>query len=104
VLIIGSGSFTHDLSRFRGGPADAPEAPDTAAFAAWFDSAIMDRRTADLLDYRRLAPFAARQHPTEEHLLPFYVALGAAGDTAQPERLHSSAMYSILRMDAYAFG
>jgi 4,5-DOPA dioxygenase extradiol len=103
VLIIGSGSYTHDLRRFRGAAVDAPEAPDVAAFGTWFDQAIMDRRTADLLDYRRLCPYGADQHPTEEHLLPFFVALGAAGENPAPDLLHSSAMYAMLRMDAYAF-
>jgi 4,5-DOPA dioxygenase extradiol len=100
VLVIGSGSFTHDLSRFRGGPIDAPAPPDVIAFCDWFDAAISGGRTADLLGYRRLAPFAAREHPTEEHLLPLFTAMGAGGAA---RRLHASAMYSILRMDAYAF-
>ncbi len=32
-----------------------------------------------LLDYRRQAPFAERAHPTDEHLLPLFFAMGAAG-------------------------
>ncbi len=103
VLIVGSGSFTHDLSRFRAAAQDAPAAPDVVAFADWFDHAITDGRTDDLAHYRTLAPHAARQHPTEEHLLPLFVALGAGGPDARPERLHASAMHSVLRMDAYAF-
>ena len=43
------------------------------------------------------------RYPTEEHLLPLYVALGAGGDNARVERLHVSATYSVLRMDVYAF-
>src|SRR5476651_1085078 len=103
VLIIGSGSFTHDLSEFRGhGPNDA--APDWVnGFADWFDAALMKGRTDDLLDYRRRAPFATKNHPTEEHLLPLYAALGAAGENARAERLHASSTYSVLRMDVYAF-
>jgi len=103
VLIIGSGSLTHDLSEFRGhGPNDP--APDWVnAFADWFDSALSTGRTEDLLDYRRQAPFAVKNHPSEEHLLPLYAALGAAGESAHAERLHASATYSILRMDVYAF-
>lgn len=101
VLIIGSGSFTHDLSRFRGAEVDAPAPPDVTEFADWFDTAITEDRINDMLDYRRQAPFATRQHPTEEHLLPLFVALGAGG---APRRLHASAMHSVLRMDAYAFG
>lgn len=103
VLIIGSGSFTHDLSEFRGqGVNDAT--PDWVNnFADWFDAALTGRRTDALLDYRLQAPFAAKNHPTEEHLLPLYVALGAAGEVARAERLHASATYSVLRMDVYSF-
>jgi 4,5-DOPA dioxygenase extradiol len=103
VLIVGSGSFTHDLSEFRGhGPNDP--APDWVnGFADWFQAALTEQRENDLLNYRQLAPFAAKNHPTEEHLLPLYVALGAAGEDAQAERLHASATYSVLRMDVYAF-
>jgi len=103
VLIIGSGSFTHDLSEFRGhGPNDA--ALDWVnSFADWFHSALTKNETDALIDYRRQAPFAAKNHPTEEHLLPLYATLGAAGDDARAERLHASATYSVLRMDVYAF-
>ena len=103
VLVIGSGSFTHDLSRFRGQPAEAPETPDVAAFAAWMDEALLAGRRCDLLTYRHKAPFAAAQHPTEEHLLPLFVAMGAAGPDARARRLHASINYGVLRMDAYAF-
>ncbi len=103
VLLIGSGSFTHDLGRFRGQAIDAPSTPDVTEFADWFDRALAEGRNCDLLTYRRQAPHAVRQHPTEEHLLPLYVALGAAGEGAKAERLHASAEFSILRMDAYAF-
>ncbi len=103
VLILGSGSFTHDLSEFRGhGPNDpAPEWVN--AFAGWFDRALAENRTSDLLAYRERAPYARKNHPTEEHLLPLFVALGAAGSAAQAERLHASATDGVLRMDVYAF-
>jgi 4,5-DOPA dioxygenase extradiol len=103
VLVVGSGSFTHDLSRFRGQGQDAPEAPDVAQFAAWMDAALREGRRCDLLTYRQKAPHAAAEHPTEEHLLPLFVAMGAAGPEARAERLHASIAYGVLRMDAYAF-
>lgn len=106
VLIVGSGSFTHDLSSFRA-YRDAiaePEPVWVSAFADWFDRALSERRLDDLLAYRREAPHAARNHPTEEHLLPLYVALGAAGRRAKVDRLHTSLTHGVLRMDVYAFG
>jgi 4,5-DOPA dioxygenase extradiol len=103
VLVVGSGSFTHNLSRMRRGAVDAAEPADVVAFSDWVDGAIVGGRVEDLLAYRARAPFAVQQHPTDEHLLPLFVALGAAGETVAAERLHSSVMYSSLRMDAYAF-
>jgi len=100
VLVIGSGSLTHNLSRLRRDAVDGPQPADVVAFCDWFDAAITAGRQDELLAYRARAPFAVQQHPTEEHLLPLYVAMGAGG---QGERLHSSAMYSSLRMDAYGF-
>ena len=105
MLILGSGGLTHNLREigaFRDTP-DAASPPWVADFAAWMDAALAGRRIGDLLAYRRLAPHAVRNHPTDEHLLPLFVALGAGGD-AVPEHVHDSATYGILRMDAYAFG
>ncbi len=118
VLIIGSGSLTHDLSRFRGARLDSAPPADVTDFADWMQKALAENRICDLLTYRRLAPAAAHNHPTEEHLLPLFVALGAAGHMAggmtgdrardgsgpqRTEQLHRSTTYGILRMDAYAF-
>ena len=103
VLIIGSGSLTHDLSEFRGQAVDAP-APDwVTGFADWIDHALEAKRTDDLLAYRERAPFAVKNHPSEEHLLPMFAALGAAGEGWRAERLHASSTHGILRMDVYAF-
>jgi 4,5-DOPA dioxygenase extradiol len=104
VLIVGSGSMTHDLSGFRGRAANDPAPAWVDDFADWFHMALSEQRTSDLLSYRRVAPFAAKNHPTEEHLLPLYVAWGAAGENCRTERLHASASYAVIRMDAYAFG
>lgn len=103
VLVLGSGSYTHDLSRFRGRAAGSATPADVAEFAGWFDCALLEGRTADMLGYRSQAPHAAENHPTEEHLLPLFVALGAGGADTKAEHLHESATYGVLRMDAYAF-
>lgn len=103
VLVLASGSFTHDLGRFRGRALEEAAPEDVDAFAGWFDAALTERRVTDLLGYRSRAPFAAENHPTEEHLLPLFAALGAAGPDARADRLHSSTTHGVLRMDAYAF-
>jgi len=109
VLIVGSGSFTHDLSSFRqyreALHAPAPDWVDE--FAEWMSAALKQGRIDDLLAYRSRAPHAARNHPTEDHLLPLFVAAGAGrGQTGggRVEHLHHSTTHGVLRMDAFAFG
>lgn len=103
VLIIGSGSFTHNLYEFSAHAVNDPALPYVNAFADWFDAALRDNRFDDLLSYREHAPYAVKNHPTEEHLLPLYAAAGAAGANPHAKKLHSSATYGVIRMDVYAF-
>ena len=107
VLIVGSGSITHNLGRvFPGGglhPPEAPATPESTAFRDWFAQQSAQANWPALLNYRSLAPHAALMHPTDEHLLPFFVAAGAGGQQAAL-RVHSSLVFGDLGMDAYAFG
>jgi 4,5-DOPA dioxygenase extradiol len=103
VLVIGSGSLTHNLYEFRGQPMDAPVPSWVSDFGNWMMNMLRDNQSDALLDYRRQAPSAERNHPTEEHLLPLFVAMGAAGEGAKAERIHASYEYGILAMDVYAF-
>lgn len=103
VLIIGSGSATHNLSEFGGHRYDSPPPVWVSEFSEWMAGAVAAGRTADLLDYRRLAPQAVRNHPTEEHLLPLFTALGAATPGSTPQRLHTAYTYGVIGMDAYRF-
>jgi len=103
VLVLASGSATHNLYEFRGHQYDDPPPEWVAEFGDWIADAIQDGRTEDLLDYRRRAPSAERNHPTEEHLLPLFTALGAASPRARGTRVHTSHTYGVLAMDVYAF-
>lgn len=108
VLVLASGSITHNLRRVFStgmrGPVDAPEIPESRAFRDWVHQRSQARDWDALLDYRARAPHAADMHPTDEHLLPWYVAAGVGGREAAPLRLHDSITYGCLGMDAYAFG
>lgn len=103
VLVVASGSLTHNLYEFRGQDLDAPVPHWVSEFGAWMKARIEAGDHAALLDYRRTAPYAAENHPSEEHLLPLYVAMGAAGPTARARQLHASFEHGVLAMDAYAF-
>jgi 4,5-DOPA dioxygenase extradiol len=101
VLVIGSGSLTHNLHEFRSRPTGT--APYVREFQDWMHKSIAAKDVAALLDYRKLAPHAVRAHPTDEHLLPLYVALGAGGVCGETQRLTDEVTYGILAMDAYVF-
>lgn len=108
VLVMGTGSITHNLRRVFGGGlqgnADASEIAESAAFRQWMLQHSRERDWPALFDYRRLAPHAQDMHPSDEHLLPWYVAAGAGGMQAPPLRVHDSLTFGCLGMDAYAFG
>ncbi|MBK9134969.1 MAG: dioxygenase [Betaproteobacteria bacterium] len=119
VLVFGSGSLTHNLRRvFAGGRGDIdrPATPESTAFREWLREHAEQAEHAGpsgvssgpdwprLFDYRRAAPHAALMHPSDEHLLPWYVAAGAGGANVPARRIHASLTYGDLAMDAYAFG
>jgi len=103
VLIIGSGNATHNLrayTQYAENPAAAP--PDWVVdFDCWLEEAITAGHVSNLLRYRKLAPHAVENHPSEEHFMPLLVALGAGGGAGR--LLHRSFSYGVLSMAAYAF-
>ena len=103
-LIVGSGNLTHNLQDWRRVAAmGAPVPAYVQAFPEW----IAQRLAADdfdaLLDYRRRAPGGAQAHPSDEHLQPFHVALGAAGEAPRAERFHTGVNAGVIAMDGWAF-
>ncbi len=103
ILIMGSGAFTHNLREIAP-PAQNTDVPAWASrFADWTAERIVAGDEAALLEYRARAPHARENHPTDEHLMPLFVAMGAAGENWRGTQLHSSVTYGSIRMDAYAF-
>jgi 4,5-DOPA dioxygenase extradiol len=101
VLLIGSGHMTHNLrdwSRGQGAPA-----PYAREFQAWVFEKLKERDVESLVDYRSRSLHGARAHPTDEHFLPLFFALGAAPDRAKPERVYDAIDSGVLAMDAYVF-
>jgi len=103
-LVVGSGNLTHNLSDLQLAHRNARQTPPyVREFADWMWQRIEAADEASLLDYRHLAPGAVRAHPQEDHLLPLYVALGAAPGCGRPERIHAGVDDCVLAMDAFAF-
>lgn len=101
VLILGSGNATHNLREMM--PEGSNPPAWVTAFAAWLRTAVTTGDTGALLDYRETAPFAAKNHPTEEHFLPLFVALGAGTPGIASRIIHKSTSYGVLAMDAFTF-
>jgi 4,5-DOPA dioxygenase extradiol len=102
VLVLGSGAMTHNLEDYARRPVEMPAEPEVAAFTDWMAEAAEFGRLESLLNYRDEAPWGEHNHPREDHLMPFFVALGAAA-VSRGERLHHSVDSGVLAMDAYGF-
>ena len=103
-LVIGSGNITHNLRDYQVARSGSGTSDYVHAFPEWIAARLAGHDVPALLDYRQQAPGAAQAHPSEEHLMPLFVALGAGGgEHAQAERLHAGIDDYVLAMDAYAF-
>ena len=103
VLVMGSGSATHNLRALVRGGADSEPEPWAREFDDWLAAAVEAGDEAALADYRAQAPNASDAHPTDEHFLPLHVAYGAAGAGARGRALHRSFTLGNLSMASYAF-
>ena len=103
VVIVGSGSMTHNLHEFR----QSGTRPQAYAqeFASWVRAAVLAHALKPLVNYRLEAPHAARAHPTEEHFLPLLVALGALQDGDAVQVLDGGGVtHGVLSMESYVWG
>jgi len=103
VLIIGSGSITHNLRAVFGHHAGDPVPAWVTEFRDWMAEKIEAGDMDELADYRARAPHAVQNHPTDEHLLPLYVALGASENSDSARHLNPVMTYGLLAMDAWLF-
>lgn len=102
VLIVGSGHLTHNLRDWVTMRSQSARAPYAQHFQDWVRERL-ERHDVDGLATYRQNPDGVRAHPTEEHFLPLFVALGAAGDRAVAERVFDGFEGNALAMDAYRF-
>lgn len=101
VLVLASGSAIHNLRALRwGGTGPQPWATN---FATWLNQAVTEGAVDRLTDYRRQTPDGAMAHPTDEHFLPLFVAMGAAG-AGKGEVIFDAFTHGNLGMQAYRWG
>jgi 4,5-DOPA dioxygenase extradiol len=102
ILIVSSGSLSHNLREFRMAHTDAQAY--VLEFAHWIREAVLAGDHARLRDALSLAPHAARAHPTAEHFLPLLVAAGAAGQALPASVIEGGIRHGVLSMDSFVFG
>jgi 4,5-DOPA dioxygenase extradiol len=102
VLVIGSGSLTHNLYEFRMGQVE--EAAYAREFSSWIRQAVLGGSRDRLIHALERAPHAARAHPTSEHFLPLLVAAGASGIPTPTTVLDGGIRHGVLAMESYVFG
>lgn len=102
VLIVGSGHLTHNLRDWDRSGRAAPM-QYAVDFQAWVFDRISRGEAEELVEYRSRSPHGVRAHPTDEHFLPLFVALGAAREEAQAKRVFDAIESGALAMDAYVF-
>lgn len=102
VLVVGSGSLTHNLYEFRQG--DVQAAAYAREFAEWIRAAVQEGDTDRLIHALERAPHAARAHPTTDHFLPLLVAAGAAPAATPTTVLDGGIRHGVLAMESYVFG
>jgi len=104
VLILASGAATHNLRAYFGRRPGEDGVPDWVAdFMGWLDAAVAAGDAGALLAFETQAPHAAANHPTTEHLLPLFAALGAGTPGVPGRRLHASIDAGVLAMNAYGW-
>jgi 4,5-DOPA dioxygenase extradiol len=102
VLIVASGSMTHNLFEFR--RSGSAPAAYVREFSSWVHTAVLANATSQIIRYRTEAPHAERAHPTEEHFLPLLVALGAQSDSDTVQAIDGGITHGVLSMDSYVWG
>jgi 4,5-DOPA dioxygenase extradiol len=102
VLIVGSGSLTHNLYEFR--QSHGRDEAYAVEFVEWVRSAVVAGDGDRLVHALERAPHAARAHPTAEHFLPLLVAAGAGVPKAGVEVLQGGMTHGVLSMESYRFG
>ena len=77
------------------------------AFDTWLQHVLLELSPADreqaLLQWSE-APYARMAHPREDHLVPLWVALGAAEQEAAACVYHEESFFGALTVSSFRFG
>ena len=104
ILVIASGNITHNLRDWQVAASTNGQTPAYVhQFADWVSEKLSAHDVSALINYRQRSPEGRQAHPSEDHLLPLFVALGAAGTAVTPQAFYRGVSDYVIAMDGYAF-
>lgn len=104
IWVIASGNITHNLRDWQLAASTGGQTPAYVhRFADWVQDKLSSHDTTALLNYRQHSADGRQAHPSEDHLLPLFVAIGAAGEGASPQAFYRGVNDYVIAMDGYAF-
>ncbi len=102
TLIIASGAMTHNLRDMNWHDENQKPVNYAVAFRDWVVEKLENKEINSLINFEKDAPYVRQNHPTLEHFLPLFVALGASR-TYEGKSLHNQYMYGNQAMDTILF-
>jgi 4,5-DOPA dioxygenase extradiol len=104
IWLVASGNLTHNLRDWHMAASTSGQTPAYVnGFTDWIQQQLKDRNIESLLNYRQLSAQGRQAHPSEDHLLPLFVALGAAGSDAKSSPFYRGVNDYVIAMDGYSF-
>lgn len=108
VWVVASGNLTHNLRDWHlasaaGGAGGHDALNYVQRFTDWVAAQLDAHNLEALLNYRALSADGRQAHPSEDHFLPLFVALGAAGPQAKAQAFFRGISHHVIAMDGYAF-
>lgn len=100
ILLIGSGSITHNLAELSWQQSHAATPNWASEFRNWIVYQLSNDDHEAVFGWKSDAPYALQNHPTDEHLSPLFFAMGAGKRFSV---IHSSFAHGALGMDMYRF-
>jgi 4,5-DOPA dioxygenase extradiol len=104
ILVVASGNVTHNLRDYGSARMSGGQTPAYVhSFADWVCARLLAKDLDALIHYRQASADGVRAHPSEDHFLPLFTALGAAGPHAQAEPFFRGVSDYVIAMDGYRF-
>ena len=103
IWVVASGNITHNLRDWQVAASTHGQTPAYVhRFADWVQAQLDANEVGMLLNYRQHSADGRQAHPSEDHLLPLFVAMGAA-QGAKPQAFYRGVSDYVIAMDGYAF-